>query len=50
MSTEQEQWAALQREGVHEEIGPMTLRRCIELPLESAPEHLEQLRAAQTLV
>jgi DinB family protein len=42
--------SALQREGVHEEVGPMTLRRCIELPLESAPEHLEQLRAAQTLV
>ena len=42
--------SALQREGVHEEVGPITLRRCIELPLESAPEHLEQLRAAQTLV
>jgi len=42
--------SALQREGVHEEVGPMTLRRCIELPLESAPEHLEQLRAAQALV
>jgi len=41
--------SALQRVGVHEEVGPMTLRRCIELPLESAPEHLEQLRAAQTL-
>ncbi len=39
--------SALQREGVHEEFGPMTLRRCIEVPLESAPEHLEQLRAAQ---
>jgi DinB superfamily len=42
--------SSLQREGVHEEVGPMTLRRCIEVPLESAPEHLEQLRAAQTLV
>jgi hypothetical protein len=42
--------SALQREGVHEEVGPMTLRQCIEAPLESAPEHLEQLRAAQTLV
>jgi DinB superfamily len=42
--------SALQREGVHEEVGPMTLRRCIEVPLESAPEHLKQLRAAQTLV
>ena len=42
--------SALQREGVHEEFGPVTLRRCIELPIESAPEHLEQLRAAQTLI
>jgi hypothetical protein len=42
--------SALQREGVHEEAGPMTLRRCIEAPLESAPEHLEQLRTAQTIV
>ena len=42
--------SALQREGVHEEIGPMTLRRCIEGPLESVPEHLEQLRTAQILV
>ncbi len=41
--------SALPREGVHEEVGPITLRRCIELPLESAQEHLEQLRAAQTL-
>jgi len=41
--------SALQREGVHEEVGPMTLRQCIEVPLESAPGHLEQLRAAQTL-
>ncbi len=42
--------SALQRDGVHEEVGPMTLRQCIEVPLESAPEHLEQLRAAQTHV
>ena len=42
--------SALQREGVHEEFGPVTLRQCIEAPLESAPEHLEQLRAAQALV
>jgi hypothetical protein len=40
--------SALQREGVHEEFGPMTLRQCIEAPLESVPGHLEQLRAAQT--
>ena len=42
--------SALQREGVHEEFGPMTLRQCIEAPLESVPGHLEQLRAAQTLM
>ena len=42
--------SALQREGVHEEVGPMTLRQCIEAPLESVPGHLEQLRAAQVLV
>ncbi len=42
--------SVLQREGVHEEVGPMTLRRCIEAPLESVPGHLQQLRAAQTLV
>ena len=42
--------SALQREGVHEEVGPMTLRRCIEAPLESVQGHLEQLRAAQALV
>lgn len=41
--------AALQREGVHSEMGPMTVRQCIEAPLASAWEHLEQLRAAQTL-
>ena len=41
---------ALGREGVHEEVGPMTLRQCIEAPLESASGHLEQLRAAQTLM
>ena len=42
--------SALLREGVHEEFGPITLRQCIEFPLESAPGHLEQLRAAQTFV
>ena len=42
--------SALQREGVHEEFGPITLRQCIEFPLESAPEHLAQLRSAQTFV
>jgi hypothetical protein len=39
--------SALQREGVHGEFGPMTLRQCIKVPLESADEHLEQLHAAQ---
>lgn len=42
--------SALQRDGVHAELGPMTLRQCIEAPLESAQEHLAQLRTAQTLV
>jgi hypothetical protein len=42
--------SALQREWVHEEFGSMTLRQCIEAPLESVPGHLEQLRAAQALV
>lgn len=41
--------SALQREGVHGEYGLMTLRQCIEAPLESVPEHLEQLRAAQEM-
>ena len=39
---------ALQRKGIHAEYGPMTLRQCIEAPLASVPEHLAQLRAAQT--
>src|SRR6266487_3363021 len=42
--------SALGREGMHEEVGPMTLRQCIEAPLESVPAHLEQLRVAQTFV
>lgn len=41
--------SALRREGVHGEYGPMTLRQCIEAPLESVPGHLEQLRAAQEM-
>lgn len=40
---------ALAREGVHEEYGPITIRQCIIAVLESSSEHLEQLRAAQTL-
>ncbi|GAC1355491.1 MAG: hypothetical protein NVS4B11_31150 [Ktedonobacteraceae bacterium] len=43
-------FAALQREGVHTENGPMTLQQCIEAPLNSVPEHLAQLHAAQSLV
>src|SRR5215467_7835510 len=42
--------SALEREGVHEEFGPMTIRQCIVVPLESSHEHLEQLCAAQTLI
>jgi hypothetical protein len=42
--------SALEREGVHEEVGPLTIRQCIVVPLESSPEHLKQLRAAQILV
>lgn len=39
--------SALEREGVHGELGPITLRYCVEAPIQSASEHLEQLRAAQ---
>jgi DinB superfamily len=39
--------AALERKGVHGELGPITLRYCVEIPIQSAEEHLEQLRAAQ---
>ena len=39
--------AAMQREGVHSENGVMTLRQCIQAPLNSVPEHLEQLHVAQ---
>ena len=41
--------SALEREGVHEEFGPIMLHQCITYPLESAPPHLQQLRAAQIL-
>ncbi len=40
--------ASLERQGVHSEFGPITLRYCIEVSIQSAGEHLEQLRAAQT--
>ncbi len=39
--------SVLQREGIHGEFGPMTLRQCIQAPLESVAEHLEQLHSAQ---
>lgn len=39
--------SALQREGIHSEFGPMTLQQCIQAPLKSVAEHLEQLRTAQ---
>src|SRR5579884_874332 len=42
--------SALQREGIHADYGSITLRQCIELPLASVPEHLEQLRSAQNIL
>lgn len=42
--------SALQREGVHEEFGTLTDRQCIEATLDSVPQHLAQLRTAQSLV
>lgn len=41
--------AALQREGVHSEFGPMTIRQCVQAVLESVPGHLAQLRAARSV-
>ncbi len=41
--------AAMSREGVHSERGIMTLQQCIEAPLNSAMEHLQQLHAAQAV-
>lgn len=46
---EQVSLSALEREGVHEAFGPITLRQCIVYALEACPEHLKQLQAAQTL-
>jgi hypothetical protein len=37
---------ALPREGVHAEIGPITLERCIWEPITSAETHLGQIKAA----
>lgn len=39
---------ALERPGVHGEFGSITLRYCVEAPIQSAEAHLEQLRTAQT--
>ncbi len=39
--------SALQREGLHEEFGTITIRQCIEATLDSVAGHLSQLRAAQ---
>lgn len=39
--------SAFERQGVHSEVGSITLRYCVEAPIQSAEEHLEQLRAAQ---
>jgi hypothetical protein len=38
---------ALERVGIHSEYGPLTIKRCIQLPLGSVQEHLEQLDNAQ---
>ncbi len=38
--------AALDREGVHAEFGPLTARRCVEYMVDSIPDHLQQLRGA----
>ena len=41
--------SALLREGVHSENGVMTLLQCIQAPLNSVPEHLQQLHKAQAV-
>jgi len=40
--------SALERQGVHSEVGPITLRYCVEAPIQSAEGHREQLEAAQS--
>ena len=40
--------SALERDGIHSEFGPMTIRQCILAVLDSVPEHLAQLRTAQS--
>ena len=39
--------SALQRQGLHGEFGPMTIQDCLKAVLDSVPEHLKQLQAAQ---
>lgn len=39
--------SALERQGLHSQDGPMTLRYCVEAPLQSVKGHFEQLCAAQ---
>ncbi len=38
---------ALERQGVHAEYGPFTIRQCVEAPLASVPDHVAQLKAAR---
>jgi DinB superfamily len=38
--------SALARQGVHQEMGPISLEQCISIPLASVEEHLNQMRAA----
>ena len=42
--------SALEHDGLHEEFGSMTIRQCVVATLDSVPQHLAQLRAAQTIV
>jgi hypothetical protein len=37
---------ALQRDALHEEIGPVTLEQCVREPMDSAADHLTQIQAA----
>ena len=37
---------AIERIGLHPKLGELTIRRCIVLPLESLPNHLQQARGA----
>jgi hypothetical protein len=41
------QISSAERAGVHPEYGEITLRRCVEIPLESIGPHLHQLQAAK---